>query len=232
MGRSGDIGAAFAAIARDYDAARPRLVPCFEAFYGTAVSLTAAALEGRAAPAITDLGAGTGLLAAFVAQRLPGARLTLIDLAGDMLAEAEKRLRPVTKDFTCVTADYSAIRLPQQQDAFVSALSIHHLADEAKQALFRAIHGALKPGGIFVNAEQVAPEPPATMADALSVWEDAVRAAGGSEAELAGARIRMTHDRCASERAQLAWLAEAGFKQVATAFRSGIFAVYSAHKPD
>ena len=59
----------FDAHAGEYDALRRRLVPPFDAFYGTAV----AALELTAAPParVLDLGAGTGLLARTGARRAP-----------------------------------------------------------------------------------------------------------------------------------------------------------------
>jgi len=41
-------------------------------------------------------------------------------------------------------------------DAIVSALAIHHLADEDKWALFARVHASLRDRGVFVNAEQVA----------------------------------------------------------------------------
>ena len=60
-----------------YDAERHRLIPPFDAFYGTAVS----ALDLLPDPPrrVLDLGAGTGLLSARVAAAHPGARVTLLD---------------------------------------------------------------------------------------------------------------------------------------------------------
>ena len=231
MNTGNSIAVAFDAVATIYDAARPRLVPCFDRFYGTAVRLSSHALRNTAEPDITDLGAGTGLLAALVSRSLPQARFTLIDISADMIEQAQKRFSSLDAQAAFIVADYAMSALPQDQDAFVSALSIHHLEDCDKQALFTRIFDALAPGGIFINAEQVAPEPPAVMADALEGWETDVRAAGGSEDELASARERMTHDKCASESAQLEWMRAAGFHNVATAFREGMFCVYSGRKP-
>src|SRR5206468_1264828 len=59
--------------ASDYDAARRRLIPPYDAFYGTAVD--AVALSGRSPERILDLGAGTGLLAARLRAAYPGAHL-------------------------------------------------------------------------------------------------------------------------------------------------------------
>jgi len=55
-------------------------------------------------------------------------------------------------------------------DAVVSALAVHHLDDPAKRALFGRLHTALAPGGLFVNAEQVA-GPTALFHDLYAAWQ-------------------------------------------------------------
>jgi tRNA (cmo5U34)-methyltransferase len=80
----------FQSAAASYDEARRRLIPPFESFYGTAVS--ALALAGDPLRQVLDLGAGTGLLAERVAAAYPEARLTLLDGAPAMLAEARARV--------------------------------------------------------------------------------------------------------------------------------------------
>lgn len=73
-----------------YDAARARLIPPYERFYGTAVELLP--FDPAAEIRVLDLGAGTGLLSAFVRERFPNARLTLVDVAESMLERARQRL--------------------------------------------------------------------------------------------------------------------------------------------
>ena len=78
-----------------YDASRRRMVPCFDAFYGAAAELVArtfTAASRHSRPRMLDLGAGTGILAAHVAARVPPSALTLLDGAPDMLAKAGERL--------------------------------------------------------------------------------------------------------------------------------------------
>lgn len=83
--------------------------------------------------AVLDLGAGTGLVAGLVADRYPGARITLIDIVAEMLVEARKVLAGYDSDFEFVTADYVAgQRFEQQFDPIISSLSIHHLEESAK----------------------------------------------------------------------------------------------------
>jgi tRNA (cmo5U34)-methyltransferase len=213
-----------------YDGLRRRLVPCFDEFYQTALTLIGDAVG--TAPRVLDLGAGTGLLSAQVLERFPEARLVLIDLSDGMLTQARRRFRHLPADrLSVVTADYGQADLGGPYDAVVSALSIHHLEDPAKRALFRRVFHALRPGGVFVNADQVAG--PTLGRDALyrALWLHAVRAAGTSEDELAAARERMTHDRLAPLAAQLDWLAEAGFTEIDCAFKHWSFAVYAGTRP-
>ena len=59
-----------------------------------------------------------------------------------------------------VVCDYSRSDLGGPYDIVCSALSIHHLSPEDKRLLFERIFTALKPGGIFVNADQADGETP------------------------------------------------------------------------
>lgn len=224
------ISESFDRAAPSYDALRQWLIPCFDDFYDAALTLLGD--SAGTAPEVLDLGAGTGLLSAKVLERFPGARLTLIDLSDGMLAQARRRFEALPEGRVALVAgDYTAEELGGPYDAVVSGLSIHHLEDDAKQALFRRVFRALRPGGVFVNADQVAG--PTLGRDALyrALWLQSVRAAGVAEAELDAARERMTHDRLAPLAAQLKWLAEAGFVEVDCGFKHWSFVVYAGVKP-
>lgn len=195
----------FDAHASAYDALRRRLVPPYDAFYGIAVD--ALRLVGRPLRRVLDLGAGTGLLARRVADAHPAAELVLVDGAPAMLEEARAALGDRA---TYVVADLADPLPPGEWDAVVSALAIHHLADDGKRELLARVAAALAPGGVFVNAEQVGG--PSPFFDGLYArWhEAAARAAGSDDAEWSGAEERMSFDRTATVEAQLAWLREAG----------------------
>ena len=198
------IARTFTAHARDYDAVRRRLVPCFDAFYGAALDRIA----DRGMPPqarVLDLGAGTGLMAAMVKERWPTASVHLVDVSEGMLAEAQARLQGAS-GASFEVADYATAPLGDGWDLVVSALSIHHLEDPAKRALFARIRDALRPGGLFVNAEQVLGPTPA-------------------------AEERMRFDRCAPLELQLGWLRDAGFAEVDCVFKAWRFAVYAGERP-
>jgi len=217
--------ATFDAAAAGYEAPRRRLIPPFDAFYGTAVD--ALELLGRAPRRVLDLGAGTGMLAARVAAAHPATELVLVDGAPAMLEQARERLGDDTQ---IVVGDLRDALPPGPFDAVVSALAIHHLADADKRALFARIHDALEPGGVFVNAEQVAGPTP-LLDGRFRAWHEArARAAGATDAEWTAAVDRMRHDRLAPVEDQLTWLRDAGFTDVACLFQDRCFAVLAARQ--
>lgn len=217
--------APFSRDASGYDDLRRRLIPCFDDFYGTALRLVG---DWRSAPAIDvlDLGAGTGLFAAMVAAEFPVGRLCLLDGSAAMLNEARARF-PADARVEYRVADMTDADLGGPWDVVISALAIHHLADDAKRSLYGRIRRALRPGGQFVNAEQVAGPTPVADECYARIWLEQIRRLGVPQAEIDKALDRMSHDRCAPVDPQLRWLAEAGFSDVDCSFKAWRFAVLS-----
>jgi tRNA (cmo5U34)-methyltransferase len=207
-----------------YDKDRAKLIPGHDRFYGWAIDLIPANAQN-----IMDLGAGSGLLTAFIRQAFPAARIHLIDFSAPMLELAKKRLGE-DAHLTYEVADYATASLPENLDAVVSALSIHHLEDDAKRALFSRIHAALKPGGVFINAEQVLGPTPALEARYKQIYWDQVKANGATDKQMEDSRYRQQEDRCASVEDQLAWMRAAGFADVDCWFKDSRFAVLAGSK--
>ena len=65
----------FDAISKKYDEQRKKFIPCFDDFYGVAVSVASVDAEN---PCILDIGAGTGLLSTFLMKRYPEASCRLL----------------------------------------------------------------------------------------------------------------------------------------------------------
>ncbi|HEX2036580.1 MAG TPA: methyltransferase domain-containing protein [Chloroflexota bacterium] len=222
------VRALFDAGADAYDGARRRLVPCFDDFYRTAVELIP--FESDAPLRVLDLGAGTGLLSAMIADAYPRATLTLVDLSPAMLALARERFAGSSHAVRFEILDYATTPIATGLDVVVSALSIHHLEDEQKQSLYRRCFEAIEPGGAFINADQVAGPTPALTRAYLDTWRRQVRAAGGSEDELRQGEERMRADRPAPLESQLAWLRAAGFRDVDCFYKHYMFAVFAGFR--
>jgi tRNA (cmo5U34)-methyltransferase len=220
-----DVRAVFDSHAPEYDTLRRRLIPPYDAFYGGAVD--GLALAERPLRRILDLGAGTGLLSAHIRAALPAAELTLLDGAPAMLRQARAAFGDAV---AYVEADFTDPLPAGPWDAVVSSLAIHHLDDAGKEALARRVHDALAPGGVFVNADQVA-GPTEPLQRHYEEWhERASRALGTTEDEWRAARDRMAHDRCSPVGPQLEWMREAGFADVDCLFKDHNFAVLAGRR--
>ncbi len=225
---SGFAGAvdAFSAHAPQYTALRRRLVPDYDAFYGAVVDVLS--LNAQPPRRVLDLGAGTGLLSAGVLAAFPGAEIELLDASEPMLTEATERLGGAAH---AVHVADMADELPDGPfDAIVSALAIHHLTDADKRRLFARTHQALVPGGVFVNADQVAGPTPALTAIYTATWERDCRVLGATDEELGDAYERMRHDRCADVESQLTWIRRAGFAAADCVYKSWRQAVLAGFK--
>jgi tRNA (cmo5U34)-methyltransferase len=217
---------AFDAAANDYDRLRRQLIPCFDDYYGMVWRLLPLGPEDAAD--VLDLGAGTGLLSAILREQFPKARFTLVDISDEMLARARERF--AGQDVRFIVADYSREPIPGRFDAIVSALSIHHLTDEDKAALFHRIFAALKPGGVFVNADEVKGPTPATDKFHWDEWVREIIARGIDPDEVKAAQQRMHHDIPATLDAHLEWLRDAGFSDIDCYYKYLGYVVFAGRK--
>jgi tRNA (cmo5U34)-methyltransferase len=218
---------AFNKFAQEYDTHREYIIPQMREYYGAAVW----AMEAPAhPPEILDVGAGTGLFSAILLEKFPDARLTLMDISENMLDMARKRFtaRPDTGYVVC---DYSRSELGGPYDLICSALSIHHLAPEDKCELFCRIFAALRPGGMFVNADQADGETEYFRQRYLDYWNDFLKSGPMTEDQHAEIlKRRDTLDRNEKLSTQLRWLCDAGFSDVDVVYKNRTFIVTVARK--
>jgi len=218
---------AFDAVATEYDAQREHVIPDMRNYYGAAVW---AAETAAAAPAILDIGAGTGLLSALLLEKYPAATLTLLDISEKMLAVARERFSG-RKNVCFRAGDYAQVELGGPYDLVCSALSIHHLEPGDKQRLFTKVYRALSPGGLFVNADQAEGETPYFTERYLEYWNDFLANGPLSADEHAEIlKRRDTLDKNEKLSVQLAWLQKAGFSDVDVVYRNRTFIVTVARR--
>jgi tRNA (cmo5U34)-methyltransferase len=127
-------------------------------------------------------------------------------------------------------ADYLKQPLPQKLCAIVSSLSIHHTDDADKRQIFGKAYAALKPKGVFINADQVAGPTAVLDARYKALWLEQVRAAGASEQQIADSLYRKQEDRCASVEDQIEWMRAAGFADADCWYKENCFAVFAGSK--
>jgi tRNA (cmo5U34)-methyltransferase len=211
---------------QDYDANRQFFIPLYETFYQSAISILN---FNTPSPKILDLGAGTGLMSAYVLAAYPQAQITLIDQAEDMLNLAKQRFNG-NENLSYITDDYISHVFEDKFDGIVSALSIHHLSDENKKQLYKNCFSSLHDGGMFVNADQVLSSDPLIEDQIISIWHDFVKQSGVSEDELAAFYHRTSFDQTTPLNDQLNCLVKLGFSKADCIFKYLNFAVFFAIK--
>lgn len=149
-------------------------VPERERQIETICGLIPAAAEGSL---LVELCCGEGLLAQALLERIPGAALLGLDGSSEMLAAAHGRLtefgeRFQPRPFDLARSEWRAgIR---DAHAVVSSLAIHHLDGPQKQTLFADVYRMLRPDGVFVIADVIAPAGAQAESVAADAWDWAV----------------------------------------------------------
>lgn len=160
---------------------------------------------------VLDLGCGDGRLGALVMGAHPEVEAVVaFDRSPPMLDAARARFGDDPR--VTIAAHDMDDPLPHAEpfDAVVSGFAIHHLDHTRKQSLFREVHAALVPGGVFANLEVVECATPALQAE---FFARIGRAAGDPE------------DVCAPVEPQLEWMRAAGFTDVDCQWRWRGFAL-------
>src|SRR6185436_782453 len=152
----------------EYDDLIRKLVPAYPAMRPVQLDLLALSVPARGG-LILDLGGGTGALAAAIAGRFPGVDVEIWDTDPAMLAAARERCAPFGGRVRYVERSF-ADPLPAC-DAVAACLALHHVKDLAvKGRIYQNIFAALRPGGIFVNADTTVPATPALRDHAFREW--------------------------------------------------------------
>ncbi len=177
---------------------------------------------------VLDLGGGTGSLSSAVLAGLPSARVTVLDVDPDMLAEARRRLSGFGDRVSFAEASFLD-PLPAA-DAVVASLALHHVHDlEAKTALYAAIHDALSPGGAFLNLDAAVTEGSRLNRLVFDRMAERMADHGISNAEARGHFAAWAdEDRYFPVDAELGALRKAGFDEVECFWRRGLSAVTCA----
>lgn len=172
---------------------------------------------------LLDLGCGTGLELEGIFARFPSLNVSGIDLSGPMLSRIREKFPD--KEICLIAGDYRRTKLGIPLfGAAVAVETLHHLTREEKAELFPRILGALKPGGVFIDADYMLrdkKEAERLLAEA----EEARRLHSIPEGEAVHLDIPLTVD----EEREL--LLAAGFSEVTEVFSEGSTVLLLAKKP-
>jgi trans-aconitate 2-methyltransferase len=94
---------------------------------------------------VLDAGCGSGRITQTLIERLPRGKVIAVDMSESMVIAARERLGP---DADIRRADLLELALDEPVDAIFSTATFHWVLDH--DALFRRLHGALRPGGRLV----------------------------------------------------------------------------------
>lgn len=101
---------------------------------------------------LLDLGCGTGLELEGIFARFPSLVVSGIDLSGPMLTRIREKFPD--KEICLIAGDYRRTKLGMPFfGAAVAVETLHHLTREEKAELFPRILGAIRPGGVFIDAD-------------------------------------------------------------------------------
>ncbi|MBN2202351.1 class I SAM-dependent methyltransferase [bacterium] len=217
--------------ADEFDGIILRLIPYYPEMLEALVSTLP--FEASRPIRVTDLGCGTGTVAARVKAAFPNALVTCVDIAANMLEMAKKKLAG-EPGVRFVQAGFNHFDFDAGQDAVVSSLALHHLvSDGDKRDFYRKIHDSLAPGGVFYNADVVLAANDGLQKTAMEKWK-AFMLKSVSRDEIEGKWLPKYYeeDRPARLKDQLKWLEEIGFADVDVIWKTYNYAVYGGSKPE
>lgn len=132
----------------EFDKMIATLIPHYKELLEAAAS--AVDILARNAPAVVDLGTGSGALAQQILKVRPKARMIGIDADASMLEAATRRLRG---NIQTIEENFEQIRIPRC-DVVSASFALHHVpTGRRKAALYKRCFAGLRPNGMFVSAD-------------------------------------------------------------------------------
>ena len=129
---------------------------------------------------VVDLGAGTGALTEAILKHDRVGRVDAVDVDPEMLSQARIRLKRFGSRVRFCERSFDE-PLPEC-DAVAASLALHHISKMAdKVALYERIYRALRPGGIFVNADVTVSGHPRARDRTYRLWAAHLVSCGISE---------------------------------------------------
>jgi len=199
----------------------------------------AAAAVSPEATRLLDIGCGAGNYSLKLAERLPLAEITLVDLSQPMLARAEQRIGeqgPIKTSAAIAThaiqGDIREIELPAAHfDLIVAAAVLHHLrGPEEWRSVFEKLYASLRPGGVLWIADLVEHTSPPVQSLMWQRYGDYLTALGGPEYRDKVYAYVEHEDTPRPLMFQLDLLRAVGFETLEILHKNSVFAAFGAMK--
>jgi tRNA (cmo5U34)-methyltransferase len=180
---------------------------------------------------IIDLGCGTGYVSMNIKERFPNSKLTCLDFAENMIAQAKIRMNKY-RNVNFILEDIRKFEFDKKYDAVVSSLALHHLETKKdKIKFYKKIFNALEPRGIFYNADIILGSNNTLHDLYVTRWKDFMaKSLPGDEIEDTWMAKHHREDRPEVLMDQMSWLNDIGFKEIDIVWKYYNFAVYGGTK--
>lgn len=193
---------------------------------------------------ILDLAAGYGALTAALLEGRPRATAVCLDVSEEMIKMGRERMEQFGNRVDFVQGSLEGPEwlkaVDGTFDAIVSARALHHFsANQRRRSLYREIYGILRPGGCFINADNMRAPTSALRQRyrrARELWlEPYVREKTGGQqtlAEIQKATQISSHSAHSNGLLdeEVAWLRETGFEDADCFWKFGQYAVYGGFR--
>lgn len=205
------------------------VVPGYDAIH----TLLAQALPFDASQCISvlDIGSGPGETALEIKKRFPGASIVCMDISPQMHEIARKNLAEFD-GISFVQADLNEMDGERLYDCVCSSLVLHHLKEsQEKREIYKRILRALKPGGLFLNADIVLGSHKRVDSFYRERWGEFMHTNGVAKDYIIREVTYSDGDYPAPLVDQLSWLTDLGYEHVDVLWKQFNFAVFGGFRP-
>lgn len=180
---------------------------------------------------IIDLGCGTGYVSMNIKERFPNSKLTCLDFAENMIAQAKIRMSKY-RNVNFILEDIRKFEFDKKYDAVVSSLALHHLETKKdKIKFYKKIFDALESEGVFYNSDIILGSNETLHELYVSKWKEFMaKSLPGDEIEDTWMAKHHREDRPEVLMDQMSWLKDIGFKEIDIVWKYYNFAVYGGTK--
>jgi tRNA (cmo5U34)-methyltransferase len=186
--------------------------------------------NGFAPKSILELGCGTGNLSSLIVRHFPEAKLTAVDISGEIISKCKDRLKG--NHINYLQEDFTKLNFPDKSfDLIISSIAIHHLADPDKKKLFQSVYEWLVNGGVFTFSDQFKGETDDLYQKHIELWKiHAIKNDVTDKDWKTWIEHQKLHDYHSSLKSHLDWLKNCGFKSPDCVWRYLLWSVIYAKK--